>query len=349
MAAMSEVVKTGCLVLGLLASISGVVAAQQASELNDTRAESASQETTPDVPAAADFVLIHGAAGEEEYEQVFDQTVANWREIASQLPAALSYIGPSSESDVTAYDRLKQTLEQFAAEPMDRPLWIVFVGHGTFFNDTAKLNLVGPDVTARELATWLDRLHRPIVFVHGGSSSGIFVERLSQSGRVIVTATRSGTEVNYARFGLFLSEACREEQSDLDHDGAVSLLEAFLAAARATEAFYERESRLATEHALLDDNGDKLGTTADFFQGIHVVNPSSGTNQVDGVTAHQWIVHQMRPAEALPEELRKRRDELEQDLARLRTRRSTLSDDEYFQLLEPFLVELAQLYEQPSE
>jgi hypothetical protein len=31
--------------------------------------------------------------------------------------------------------------------------------------------------------------------------------------------------------------------------------------------FYEADGRLATEHALLDDNGDSLGTPADFFRG----------------------------------------------------------------------------------
>ena len=37
-------------------------------------------------------------------------------------------------------------------------------------------------------------------------------------------------------------------------------LEAFLFASRKTTEFYKAENRLATEHALIEDNGDGLGT-----------------------------------------------------------------------------------------
>ena len=62
------------------------------------------------------------------------------------------------------------------------------------------------------------------------SSSAPFIEQAVGPDRVIITATRSGEERNYARFGQYFAEALGDPQSDLDKDGEVSLLEAFLAA-----------------------------------------------------------------------------------------------------------------------
>ena len=72
-----------------------------------------------------------------------------------------------------------------------------------------------------------------------------------------------------------LSEAIADPAADLDKDGQTSLLEAWLAAAQRTADFYKNEERLATEHSLLDDNGDGLGTPPDWFQGVRVVQESS--------------------------------------------------------------------------
>jgi len=81
------------------------------------------------------------------------------------------------------------------------------------------------------------------------------LNKLSATNRVIITATRSGNEQNFARFGQYFAEAITSTDADLDKDGQVSLLEAFLIASRRTSEFYKVEGRLATEHALIDDNG----------------------------------------------------------------------------------------------
>ena len=77
---------------------------------------------------------------------------------------------------------------------------------------------------------------------------------------MVVTATRSGSELNFARFGQYLADAIGDPQADLDKDGQVSLLEAFLMASGRVAEFYRTRIELATEHALIDDNGDRLGT-----------------------------------------------------------------------------------------
>ncbi len=95
-----------------------------------------------------------------------------------------------------------------------------------------KFNLVGPDVSASELNEWLKPVSARCVIINGASSSGPFVTALSGANRLVVTATKSGSEQNFARFGGFLSGTLQGQSADLDHDEEVSLLEAFLAAIR---------------------------------------------------------------------------------------------------------------------
>ena len=50
--------------------------------------------------------------------------------------------------------------------------------------------------------------------------------------------------------------------ADTDKDERVSLLEAFVYAKREVARAYETDTRLATEHAMLDDDGDRRGSAA---------------------------------------------------------------------------------------
>jgi hypothetical protein len=134
-------------------------------------------------------------------------------------------------------------------------------------------------------------------------------------------------------------------KADLDKDDQTSLLEAFLMANGGVAEFYKTEARLATEHALLDDNGDKLGTPADFFQGVRAVKSAKAGAQPDGITAAQFVLVKNKKEKQLPAETRARRDQLERDLAALRLKKLQLPEDDYFALLEPLLLEIAKLYE----
>src|SRR4029079_7472330 len=149
----------------------------------------------------------------------------------------------------------------------------------------------------------------------------------SRSNRVIITATRSGQELNLTRFGKYISEAIVDSRADLDKDGQTSLLEAFLSAARQTLDFYKTEGRLATEHALLDDNGDGLGTQADWFRGVRAVKKPTQGKEIDGLHAHQWHLVRSAEEQQLTAEQRKRRDELELKIAKLRDAKTSMQED----------------------
>jgi hypothetical protein len=123
------------------------------------------------------------------------------------------------------------------------------------------------------------------------------------------------------------------------------LLEAFLTASLRVAEFYRREARLATEHALIDDNGDGLGTRAEWFRGIRAVKAAKDGAELDGLRANQ--LHLVRSPEQiqLPPHVRQRRDQLEAAIEQLRIEKPSLDPDVYYGRLEPLLVELAELYE----
>jgi hypothetical protein len=305
------------------------------------------------VAAAADeprpaVLVVVGAAGTSEYGEQFRQWAGRWEAAAKQAQAEFAAIGLDKPGEKSDRDWLVERLAALQSESTET-MWLVLIGHGTFDGKTARFNLRGPDFTAANLAGWLKDFQRPLAIIDCTSASGPFLNELSAPNRVVVTATRSGSEYNLARFGDYFSTAITDLKADLDKDDQVSLLEAFLMASSAVREFYAGEARLATEHALVDDNGDKLGTPSDWFQGLRAAKTAKDGASPDGVRAAQMVLVRSQREERLPAAARARRDELERDLASARQQKSQLSEDEYLALIEPILLELARLYEQADK
>lgn len=301
--------------------------------------------------AAADrpFVLVVvGAPGSDEYGKQFQEWAGRWQEAAGQGGFEFAAVGLDEAGHLDDRERLRQRLTEEAANSR-RELWLVLIGHGTFDGRTAKFNLRGPDVSAGELAEWLGRFAGPLAVVNCASASGPFINALSAPNRVVIAATKSGHEHNFARFGDYFSAAIGDPSADLDKDHQTSLLEAFLLAAARVEEFYADAGRLATEHALIDDNGDQLGTPAAWFEGVRAVKVAKNGANPDGVLAGQRHLLPSSHERRLTAEAHSRRDALEREIAQLRPRKGQLSEDEYYRLLEPLIVELSKLYEESNE
>ena len=291
-------------------------------------------------PQEATVIVVAGAAGEPEFAPDIALQVDAWAKVSAQAGAKHVSIGDSA----TDRERVKDAL---AAEAKEGPgeLWIVLIGHGTFDGKEAKLNLRGPDLSAGELSEWLKPFKRPMAIIDTTSSSAPFLAKLAAPKRVVVSATRSGNEQNYARFGKYLAEALPDPKSDLDKDGQISLLESFLSASHRTMEFYKAEGRLATEHALLDDNGDGLGTPADWFRGVYATKRAKDGAEADGLRAHQFHLVRSTAEQQLSPEVRARRDQLEIQLAALREKKAKMNEEKYYQELEKLLLQLAAVYD----
>ena len=200
------------------------------------------------------MLVVAGAGGDEEYGEHF----AEWTETLAKAfegnASELVHITNGSE-ETGARKTIETKLKEWA-EAEGNEIWIVLVGHGTFDGKEAKFNLVGKDVSDKEFQHWLKPHDGPLVFINTSSCSAPFINALSGPNRVVATATKSGYEQNFCRFGGYMAGALGQAEADLDKDGAVSVLEAFLIASRKVGEYYRENDRLVSENALLDDNGD---------------------------------------------------------------------------------------------
>jgi hypothetical protein len=236
--------------------------------------------------------------------------------------------GPATKDEVT------KALERFAAEAGPEDLvFVTLIGHGDFDGRMAKFNLVGRDITPPEFDALFDKMRaKQIVFVDTSAASGPFVETLSAPGRTVVTATRNGSEKYATLFGGPFVEALTSEAADQDKNRRISVLEAFLYAKAEVERGYKREGLLQTEHAVLDDDGDKEGSQT----------PAIGGK--DGKIAAVLSLGSMEAATPKDPKLAAQYDErrdLERRMENLRLLKDSLDPARYASELEKLATELA--------
>lgn len=292
------------------------------------------------------ILVVVGTGGTEEYEVIFKETAAHWIEAAKKGEAAIEIIGLD---DGEADGHAKRLRESIAAEKSSE-LWVVLIGHGTFDGRVAKFNVRGPDFTDEELAGWLADYPGALTIINTASASGSYIREMAKPGRVLITATKNEGEIFFTRFGRFFAEAVGGLiEADLDNDKQVSLLESFLFASKRVALFYKEDGRLATEHALIDDNGDQLGSRAEWFEGTTPTQTPSPEAKPDGDLAAQKVLVKNAYERLLTPEQTKARDALERQVVELRRSKSSLDEADYYTKLEALLLELARLYDAVKE
>lgn len=328
--------------LGLMSLAPGAVVSLRAAETAGTAGVAA---VAPAAPTnAATVLVIVGAPGEPEFGTNFVRQATLWEKACQQAGARRIQIG-LSDADAGGTNDIAVLKDALEAEPREAlsELWVVLIGHGTFDGREARFNLRGPDVSATEMGEWLKPFKRPMVFINTASASAPFMAKVAATNRIVVTATRSGFEQNFARFGQYFAEAITDPEGDLDQDGQTSVLEAFLRASHRVDDYYKTDGHLATEHPLIDDTGDGQGTPAEWFRGTRATRKAKDGAGVDGFRARQRHLILSREEQALSPETRARRDALELEVESLREKRSTMKEEEYFAEIEKRLLELARL------
>ena len=227
---------------------------------------------------------------------------------------------------------------QFAAlgedlTPEDE-LYVLLFGHGSYDGEQSALNIPRRDLVGSDYAALLRdlRVERSI-WICTMSASGPFIQALSAPGRIVITATRTGTQRNQTFFPDYLMEALIAPAADLDRDGSLSVREVFQYTAQQTARHYEQQGHLATEHSLLDDNGDREGTRVEMLD-----------ESLDGFAAAAVWLKRSQMLAGNPT-LASERTELESQIALLKARKAGLEVDAYYAELELLLVALARLNE----
>ena len=298
--------------------------------------------------SAPHMIVVVGASGQQQFEETFSEAAGQIASVAKASGTAPVVIGPSKLASsaniksqnnklVTDKDLLQNAIKNIPQDSL--AVWIIMIGHGTMQQNVAKFNLRGRDVSAGELKSWCESVKAPMVFVNASSASAPFINALSGKNRVIVTATKTGNEQNYSRFGKYFAEALGSPTSDLDHDDETSVLEAFLKASSDVKQFYASEGRISTEHALIDDNGDNKGTPAKVFKGTR--NESGAAkSKLDGNLAKRMTLSSGQPLVPFTVEQLAQREKIENQLSSL----SDLPLDERLAASEALFIELAKLY-----
>ncbi len=228
-------------------------------------------------PAAAQqthILVVTGLSGDPAYAEQFHGWAATLIDAAAEryeLPAGnVTWLSEKADVDPDRMDgrSTRENVDAAVADIADRAqpndhVLILLIGHGSYRNGESRFNLPGRDLTAEDYDLLLERLQaQRVSFVNTATSSGGFIAALSGEGRTVVTATRSGGQWNETVFGGHFVAAFAEGagESDQNRDDRVSVLEAFEYAVAQVSRVYEADGRLQTEHALLDDNGDREGT-----------------------------------------------------------------------------------------
>jgi hypothetical protein len=275
------------------------------------------------------LLVIVGLAGDPEFSEPYGKWGASLVDAATTrygIPKGqVIYLHEKPESDAkhitgrSTRDEIVKAFDKLAGASAEDTIFVVLIGHGTFDGKAAKFNLPGPDMTAAEFEPLLKRLApRRLVLVNTASASGPFIEALSGPGRTIVTATRNGRESFATIFGGYFVDALTSEAADADKNKRVSILEAFDFARREVATAYERQGIILTEHALLDDSGDKEGTaqpTVDGKEGRVAALMSLGTagqgDPLPGDPKLRALYEERRALERRVESLRLMKDSME--------------------------------------
>jgi hypothetical protein len=272
---------------------------------------------------ATQVLVVGGLGGEPEFEERFvdwSQRVAQASATATGDPARVHRLSGNEARSEAIEQRLKQVAEQLKGGDQ---FVLVLLGHGSFDGNEYRLNIPGPDLTGSQILASLNRIPESVsqLLVVTTSTSGAVADRWAKPNRVVITATRSGGERNATRFGGFWAEALTSDEADRDKDGVLTAQEAYDFTVRRVGDAFKTDAAVATEHAKLV-----------------------------GADPSRFVVARLGPEALFASDaqliaLREQQGGIERRLAEVRALKAGLSQDQYFDRLEPVLVDLARLGE----
>ena len=268
--------------------------------------------------ASVSGVVVSGIGGTDEFEEQF----------ARQSQAIVDALRSNANSDsdflllqgeASKKDAILQAIRTQANNKTDS-FYLVLLGHGTVDSESWRFNIPGPDITTDELIAALAEVEAvEQLVVVSTSASGAILDTLSQAGRHVVTATKSGGELNVVRFGEFLAQAMESAVADIDRNEILTLAEAFRYANDKTQQYYDDQQLLASEHARL--NGDKPERLA-------LARLGALRNAKDNPAVQALLQERLL---------------LEDDFIALKARKADMDTAAYYAALEPLLLDIARL------
>lgn len=250
-------------------------------------------------------LIVCGSGGEPAYEETFTDWGIRLRQalIAScdhdpDHIVLLTESGDQPEATAaTSRESILSRLRELGVRtaPTDQ-LLVVLIGHGSYRNRQAKLIVPGPDLTAEDLdATLQMSKARRTIVLNTASVSAPFLNTLAKEGRIIITSTRSHEQVDATQYAEHWIAALEDGSADRNRDERISVWEVAEQAALLTARAYSGKKQVASENAILDDNGDGKGTRLHTEEGAKVSSP-------DGSLARRTYLKDVTFPEEIPKE-----------------------------------------------
>ncbi len=294
--------------------------------------------------SAAFDVIICGSGGEDVYSERFEDWGQRLRTVLVDLCAhsadnvQLLTEGGEGADGVSSMDGIRNAMRNLSGRVTDRDdVFVFLIGHGSFRQQVAKrrvakLSVPGHDLTAEDLDGFLKMfVARRVVVVNGASMSAPFVNALSHSGRIVCASTRSVEQRNATHFMGFFIQALEDGSADQDRDERISVLEICTQASSLTDAWYLGEGFITTENAILDDNGDGLGTRL------------SDIDVGDGALASRCFLLDFRVPKGTAPELVEAYGEAIDEVQVFVKKKTSMDSMAYYQMLETKLLKAARL------
>ncbi len=296
----------------------------------------------------ADHVIICGSGGDPEYRERF----TNWgsqlkmwlRENTDRNDGVHLFQEAGGADDTadgfTSLETLQSFFQKLAKEHSpDKNLFIYLIGHGSYLQDISKFQIPGPDLTATELNRLVSTVpSENVVVVNAASSGAGFINELSGPHRIICTATRSVGEKSAPQFMAHFLEGLKDGSADRNRDTRISVHEAASQAAALTEAWYVGTGLIATEHAILDDNGDSLGSR------LHDLDRGPDRPKNDGERSKKVFIKPFSFPPQAPQELITSYLEAMKEVEALQEKKGALSQEAYYGQLEQKILAAARLH-----
>lgn len=267
--------------------------------------------------------VIQGLGGNEHYAGQFAAETKNISQAAIRLTGktrvtVLSGKQATRQNILAHFKKLEKSVTAG-----DR-LALFLIGHGSYDGRQYKFNIPGPDITGKDLGDILQACPaKRQLLVNTSSASGAVLKDLKGDTRIIITATRSGTERIAPHFGGFFVAALGDYSADTNKNNTISAEEAFTYAQRQTQDYYKNEGHLATEHPQLE------GQHADLF------------------TIARLVTAQKKSTNPAVVRLLKQRQDLNQQIDDLKDRKDEFkTSEDYYNRLQDLLLQLSRLQEQ---
>ncbi|MCS7470393.1 hypothetical protein NZK35_27400 [Stieleria sp. ICT_E10.1] len=283
----------------------------------DESQTAAPAEVAPAFPDRRHALIVVGLPGDPTHREQFEAILQIWQDWLVKFAAVDSAdimvldgrdategrLPATQESIRSVTDQLVERIGE------DEALWVFWLGHGNQERRHGWFHLPGPDMNAAQWAARFAELKAgEQVFWMTHSASGSFVKPFSLPGRIVISATDED-EINEPRFPRQLAEVMRQqlaeratagptaEPASPAKDPLVSILDLFRRTADRVGRSFDDDQLLPTEHALLDDNGDGVGTeVADLAmidsQSIH---STAAQAVIDGLLAARTIIMTPEP------------------------------------------------------